>query len=59
MNYPVNTAFIVVVTKHGHKAAAFLHAPLFFFFSAPVISSIFYIGIELVSNVVSPRCIGT
>ena len=28
---PVNTAFIVAVTKHGHKRAALLHAMLLLF----------------------------
>lgn len=58
MNLICPTAFLkkVVVPPNCHKEAAFLHATLFF---APVISSVFYIGVELVSNVVSPRCTGT
>lgn len=46
----------VVVPPNCHKATAFLHATLFF---APIISFVFYIGVELASNVVSPRCTGT
>ena len=43
--------FSVVVTNSCHKEAAFLHAPLFFFFSF-VISFLFSIGVELISVVV-------
>jgi len=44
--------FSVVVTNSCHKEAAFLHAPLFFFYYSFVISFLFSIGVELISVVV-------
>jgi len=46
---PSSSAFHGVVKLKGHKGAALLHVPLFFF--SPVISLLFYVGILLISGV--------
>ena len=45
---PSSSAFHGVVKLKGHKGAALLHVPLFFF--SPVISLLFYVGILLMSD---------